>query len=353
MHFKSDNTSGVPEEMLEALRAANQGAVTAYGDDPWTTKVTEMFCDLFEREVAVAIVSTGTAANSLGLALYSPPWGAVVCHKESHIMVDECGAPEFYSGGTKLIGVEGDQGKMTPGAIEDALYYTTTGDQHSVQASTLSLTQVTEAGTVYSLDEIRALSAVAASRNLKVHMDGARFANALVSLDCSAAEMTWKSGVDVLSFGATKSGALAAEAVILFDTKKADELIYRRKRGGHLLSKSRFAASQLMAFLHDDLWLKNAAHANAMAARLAQGLRRSDKLRHAFDVDASMQFVIMKIAVHEWLQSAGAHYYTWPGKGPQGAQAKQDDEVIARLVCGFSTPQEEVDQLIAIVDAMG
>jgi len=204
----------------------------------------------------------------------------------------------------------------------------------------------------YSLEEIRALNAVAVSRDLKMHMDGARFANALVSCQCSAAEMTWKSGIDVLSFGATKGGALAAEAVILFDRDKADELMYRRKRGGHLLSKNRFAAAQLLAYLDNDLWLKNAAHANAMAARLAQGLRKSNKLRHAFAVDASMQFIIMKQAVHEQLQAAGAHYYTWPGKGPQGEGARHDNEVIARLVCGFSTTAEEVDEFIALAGSI-
>jgi len=347
MHFKSDNAQGVPDVMFEAMARANAGAVTAYGDDPWTKEVEERFCQIFEREVAVFIVSTGTAANSLGLALYSPPWGGVVCHCESHIMVDECAAPEFYSGGTKLIGVDG------PETIEDALYYMVKGDQHCIQPSVLSITQVTEAGTVYSLEEIRALSDVAASRDLKVHMDGARFANACVSLGCSAADMTWKSGVDVLSFGATKNGALAAEAVILFDMDKADELMYRRKRGGHLLSKNRFTAAQMLAYLDNDLWRKNAAHANAMATRLAQGLRKSNKLRHAFNIDANLQFVIMKEAVHEQLQGAGAHYYTWPGRGPLGKDGRQDDEVIARLVCGFSTTQKEVDEFIAAVGAVG
>ncbi len=353
MEFKSDNASGVPHVMFEAMVLANEGAVSAYGDDPWTKQVEKKFSEIFEREVVVSIVSTGTAANSLGLALYSPPWGGVVCHHESHIMVDECAAPEFYSGGVKLIGVEGAQGKMTPESVNDALYYMVKGDQHSIQPSVLSLTQVTEAGTVYSLEEIRALSDVAASRDLKMHMDGARFGNALMALGCSPADMTWKSGIDVLSFGATKGGALAAEAVILFDAKKADELMYRRKRAGHLLSKSRFAAAQLLAYLDNDLWLKSAAHANAMSARLAQGISRSNKLRHAFDVDANMQFVIMTIAVHEWLQSAGAHYYLWPGRGPRDGNAKHRDEVIARFVCGFATTQEEVDEFVAVVGLLG
>ena len=353
MEFKSDNISGVPHVMFEAMVRANEGAANAYGDDPWTKMVEKKFSEIFEREVIVSIVSTGTAANSLGLALYSPPWGGVVCHQESHIMVDECAAPEFYSGGAKLIGTGGEQGKMTSETIEDALYYMVKGDQHCIQPSVLSITQVTEAGTVYSLEEIRALSDVAASRDLKMHMDGARFGNALMALGCSPADMTWKSGVDVLSFGATKGGALAAEAVILFDVKKADELMYRRKRGGHLLSKNRFTAAQLLAFLDDDLWLKNAAHANDMAARLARGISQSNKLRHAFDVDANMQFIIMTIAVHEWLQSAGARYYTWPGRGPRGAGAKRDDEVISRFVCGFSTTPEEVDEFVAVVGLLG
>ncbi len=353
MFFKSDNSLGVPDVMFDAMRSANEGPVTAYGNDPWTEKVNQMFCDLFEREVAVFMVSTGTAANALSLAACTPPWGAVICHQESHIMVDECGATEFYSGGAKLMGVWGENGKLTPAAVTDALYYSEPGNEHYVQPAALSLTQVTEVGSIYSLDEIGALSELAKSRGFKVHMDGARFANACVALDCSAAEMTWKSGVDVLSFGATKNGAIAAEAVVLFDLELAEQLNYRRMRGGHLLSKSRFPAAQLIACLQDDLWRKNAEHANAMSWRLAQGLYGNHNLRHAFNVDANLQFIIMKTHVHEWLQSAGAHYYLWPGKGPQGEYAKQKDEVIARLVCGFSTTAEEVDEFIAVAGTVG
>ncbi len=352
MFFKSDNSLGAPEEMFEALREVNQGPVTAYGDDPWTKQVTQRFSEVFERDVAVFMVTTGTAANVLGLSLFAPPWGGIVCHNESHIMADECNASEFYTGGAKLMGVAGDGGKMTPDGVIDALYYTAKGDPHSTQPAIVSLTQVTEAGTVYSLEEIRTLSEVCKAREMNLHMDGARFTNALVSLGCSAAEMTWKSGVDVLSFGATKNGAMAAEAVVLFDMDKADELMYRRMRAGHLVSKSRYLAAQLLAYLREDLWLRHAECANKMSARLAAGLRSSNKLRHAFDVDANMQFVIMKKAVHEQLIAGGAHYYTWPGRGPKGDQAKQDDEIIARLVCGFSTKKEDVDAFIELVGSV-
>jgi len=353
MFFKSDNSLGVPEVMFEAMKKANEGPVTAYGNDPWTDKITAMFCDLFEREVAVFMVTTGTAANALSLAALTPSWGAVLCHNESHIMVDECGATEFYSGGAKLMGVAGENGKLTPEAINQALYYSEPGNEHYVQPAALSLTQVSEAGTIYTLDEIGMLCDAARSRNFKTHMDGARFANAVSSLGCSAADMTWKAGIDVLSFGATKNGALAAEAVVLFDLELADELNYRRMRGGHLISKSRFPAAQLIAYLQDDLWLKNARHANEMSKCLADGLQNSSKLRHAFDVDANLQFVIMKNEVHEKLIAGGAQFYTWPGRGPQGKNAKQEDEIIARLVCGYSTTKEDVDAFIALVENVG
>ncbi len=352
MFFKSDNSLGVPEAMFEAMKKANEGPLTAYGDDPWTKKVTSLFNDLFEREVAVFMVNTGTAANALALCANTPSWGGVVCHQESHIMVDECGAAEFYSGGAKLIGVAGENGKMTADAITQALYYTQPGNEHSVQPAVMSLTQVTEAGTVYSLDEIGALCDVAKSRNYKVHMDGARFANALVSLGCSAAEMTWKAGIDVLSFGATKNGALAVEVVVMFDLENSDELKYRRMRAGHLMSKSRFPAAQLIAYLEDDLWLKNAEHANKMSKRLADGLRGSNKLRHAFDVDANLQFVIMNTKTHEQLVAGGAQFYTWQGRGPQGQNARKDNEIIGRLVCGFTTTAENVDAFIALAGSV-
>lgn len=241
---------------------------------------------------------------------------------------------------------------MTPAAVGDALYYTQPGNEHSVQPAAMSLTQVSEAGTVYSLDEIGALCQEAKSRNLKVHMDGARFSNALISLNCSVTEMTWKAGIDALSFGATKNGALAAEAVVLFDLEKADEINYHRMRAGHLLSKSRFVAAQLIAYLENDLWTRNAEHANAMSRRLAEGLRGSSNLRHAFDVDANLQFVIMKKQVHEKLLKGGAQFYTWSGRGPQGAGAKDDDEIIGRLVCGFATTKKDVDNFITLVNSV-
>jgi len=352
MFFKSDNSLGAPEVMFEAMKQANEGPTTAYGDDPWTQKVTTLFSDLFEREVAVFMVTTGTAANALSLAACTPSWGSVICHQEAHVMVDECGAAEFYSGGAKLLGVMSDNGKMTPKAVADALYYSQPGNEHNSQPATLSLTQVTEAGTVYTLDEISMLCAEAKSRGFKTHMDGARFANGIVSLGCSAADMTWKAGIDVLSFGATKNGALAAEAVIVFDLELAEELKYRRMRAGHLLSKSRFVAAQLIAYLQDELWIKNARHANDMSKRLADGLRKSNKLRHAFDVDANLQFVIMKKHIHKQLHDGGAHFYTWPGRGPEGDAAKQEDEIIGRLVCGFTTTQEDVDGFIKLVGSV-
>ena len=266
MHFASDNTAGVPPAILEAIAKANDGFVLGYGRDDATARVRQQLSELFEREVAVFLVPTGTAANALALAHLSPPWGAVLCHAESHVITDECGAPEFFGGGLKLIGLGGEAGKVTPGILREALARGPWGGPHHVTASVLSLSQTTEAGTVYRVGEIHELSEIAHERGLAVHMDGARFANALVRMNVSPAEATWKVGVDVLSFGATKAGALAAEAVVFFDPARAARMDERRKRGGHLISKHRFVAAQFEAFLADGLWLKLARHANDKAA---------------------------------------------------------------------------------------
>ena len=265
MYFASDNAAGVAPAILDALQRANTGFALGYGQDEATKRLESRFSELFEREVAVFLVSTGTAANALALAHVSPPWGAVICHSEAHIAKDECGAPEFFGGGLKLVGLAGEGCKITASALAQTLERTAWGGPHHVSPAVLSLTQATEAGTVYQPDEIADLAAFARSRGIAVHMDGARFANALVRLGLTAAEATWKAGVDVLSFGATKGGAMAAEAVVFFDSARAASMPERRKRGGHLLSKHRFLAVQMEAFLTDDLWLTLARHANDMA----------------------------------------------------------------------------------------
>ena len=251
MNFCSDNVTGASPEIVDAIMRANEGAAMPYGDDPVTDRLRQRFNEVFETEVTVFPVATGTAANALSLAVLTPSHGAVLCHEESHAWEDECGAPEFYSG-AKLVPLAGDHSKLDPAILETALGHFQIGFEHHVQPATVTLSQATESGTIYDVDEIKAISGLCRERSLKLHMDGARFANALETLGCSPAEATWRTGIDVLSFGATKNGAIAAEAVVFFDASDAADFAYRRKRGGHLLSKMRFLSAQLEAYLSDD-----------------------------------------------------------------------------------------------------
>jgi len=261
MNFASDNTAPVAPAILDAIVQANTGYAMGYGNDDWTNGVERQLSELFERDVAVFLVPTGTAANALSLAQVTPPWGVVFCHQDAHIVTDECGAPEFFGDGLKLDGLPGDGAKITPETLKSALACYGGHEPHQMVASTLSITQASEAGTIYRTDEIAELCEIAHTRNLAVHMDGARFANALVRLNTTPAQMTWRSGIDVLSFGATKGGALAAEAVVVFDPARASFLGERRKRAGHLLSKHRFIAAQMAAYLAEGRWLALARHA--------------------------------------------------------------------------------------------
>src|SRR6056300_1637713 len=274
MFFASDNTGPIPSQVLEALADANKGYQSGYGADSINQAVQAKIRDIFEApDAAVYLVATGTAANSLALATLAHPWDTVFCSPVAHIHEDECNAPEFYMGGAKLTLV-GDGDKITPDQLRTAIEAEQTRGVHGPQRGPVSITQVTEQGRVYSLDEISALCDVARSYKLPVHMDGARFTNALVSLGCTAAEMTWKAGVDVVSFGGTKNGLMGVEAVIFFDPSKAWEFELRRKRGAHLFSKHRFLSAQMQAYLADDLWLKSAKQANINCQRLASGLRK-------------------------------------------------------------------------------
>jgi threonine aldolase len=347
MEFASDNAAGVAPAILNALVSANDGHATAYGDDAVTRRLERRFCDLFERDVAVFLVGTGTSANALALAHLTPPWGAVLCHAEAHAMVHECGAPEFFGGGLRLVGVEGAGGKLQPAPVTAALDRHFGLRPHQVLPATLSLTEASEYGTVYGIDEIAALAALAHDRGMAVHMDGARFGNAVARLGVTPAEASWRAGVDVLSFGATKGGALAAEAIVFFDPAGAEAMAERRKRGGHLFSKHRFIAAQFEAFLAEGMWLKLAAHANGMADRLAAALA-SVGLKPLWPVDANIVFVLLPHALHERLQAAGAHYYVIhtdrsdPANVPSGF-------VLARLVTSFATAESSVDDFIALV----
>lgn len=339
VNFASDNTAPVAPAILDAIVRANDGYARGYGNDDWTRAVEQRLSEIFEREVAAFLVPTGTAANALGLAQVTPPWGVVFCHNESHILTDECGAPEFFGGGLKLAGLAGNCGKIAPDTLETALTAYGGHSPHQMIASALSLTQATEAGTIYRTDEIATLCEIAHRRSLAVHMDGARFANALVRLNATPAQMTWQSGVDVLSLGATKGGALGAEAVVIFDPARAAFMDERRKRGGHLLSKHRFLAVQFAAYLADEQWLVLARHANTMADRLAEKLEAAG-LPPVWPVEANLVFVIVTRALDAKLRAAGANYYVRTSEYLDlGA-----DEVLIRLVTSFATRDEDIER---------
>jgi threonine aldolase len=342
MNFASDNTAGISPEILAAIGAASTGTAMPYGEDALTAKVEARVAEIFEHEVAVFPVATGTAANALALASLMPPWGVVYCHESAHILGDECGAPEFFGGGTRIAGLAGAGGKLTAAALADALNRRGTHGVHHMQAAAVSITQASEAGRVYAAGEIAAIAEVARGAGLALHMDGSRFANALVSLDCAPADVTWRAGVDVLCLGATKNGAACAEAVIFFDPAQAADFAFRRKRGGHLLSKMRFISAQLDSYLADDLWLRNARHANRMASRLAAGLSSLPGLRLRYPVEANEVFVDLPDRVSDGLLAAGFGFY------PRGDAADR----FVRLVTAFSTVEADVDKFVAAARAL-
>ncbi|NCU19532.1 low specificity L-threonine aldolase [Candidatus Falkowbacteria bacterium] len=346
MNFASDNTAPAAPEVMAALVAANEGAAMPYGNDPATARVQARLREIFEApEAAVYLVGTGTAANALSLACLTDPWGAVFCHRNAHIEEDECGAPEFFTGGAKLVLVDGAHGRMTPDALLRAIAFTGRAGVHNVQRGMVSITNSTEAGTVYSLNQLHGLCEVARAHGLPVHLDGARFANALVSCGATPAEMTWKAGVDAVSFGATKNGCAGAEAVILFDPEKAWEFELRRKRAGHLLSKHRYTAAQMEAYLEGDLWLRLARQANAMAARLSAGIAALPGAGLTHPTEANAVFAHFPRAAHRRALAAGAEYYFWPFD--QSLEGAGDQPLSCRLVCSWSTTEAEVDSFLA------
>lgn len=337
MRFASDNSSGAAPEIIAAVVQANAGFERSYGADAAMGRVTALVRDTFEApEAAVYLVATGTAANALALSLHTPPWAATFAHAAAHAAVDECGAPEFYSGGGKVLPVAGQLGKITPDTLRDALVANAHGDVHSVQRGALTITNLTEAGTAYLPAEIATLTALAKAHGMTCHLDGSRLANALVATGASPAEMTWKAGIDILSLGGTKNGCMGVEAVIMFDPAKAWEFELRRKRGGHLFSKHRFLSAQMEAYLDGGLWLKLASQANAMGQRLAMGLRA--KGATVPDSPANMMFPEWATGMHDRLEAAGAVYYRMPA--PEGRER-------ARLVTSWSTTEAQVDAFLS------
>jgi threonine aldolase len=343
-NFGSDNVVPAHLRVMEALQAANNGVTGSYGADPWTARLERLVSELFETNTAVFPVATGTAANALALSALVPPFGSVYCDEVAHIMNDEGGAPEFYTGGAKLLTLPSPDGRIDPAALAGAIARRRVTGVHQSPAAAISLTQATEWGTAYTPAQVAALAEVARGNGLRVHMDGARFANAVAHLDCSAAALTWKVGVDVLSLGATKNGALAAEAVVFFDPDLARDFARRRKRAGHLFSKQRFLSAQLLAYLEDDLWLRNGKRANEAAARLGNGLAALPGASLAQKVEANEVFALLPERMIAGLEAAGYIFYRWALRdGAPGG--------IVRLVCAFDTTAEDVDALVAAAHA--
>lgn len=342
MNFVSDNESGICPEILEALIGAASGFEPSYGADGYTSRLDGVFSNFFEFPVEVFPVVTGTAANVMALSSLVHAGGGVLCHRNAHIATSEGGAPEFYLNGGKLGLLDGDDGLIDPATFSADIEARAWGNVHQVQHGALSLTQATETGRVYTLDQITELAAIAKSRDLPVHMDGARFANAIVSLRCTPAEMTWKAGIDALSFGATKNGAMGAEAVVYFDAALSERAAHVRKRGGHLLSKMRFVSAQLEAYVTTGVWERNARHANAMARRLAAGLKPIEGVEVDYGVDANLVFATLSSKV----------LVAWQAEGIRVASREHTGPNRVRLVTSWSTTESDVDDAIRIASSM-
>jgi len=347
MKFASDNWAGASSRVREAIITASEGFATAYGLDATTAALVDRLGQLFEREVAVFLVPTGTAANALSLGALCPPYGSVLAHEEAHVIGDEFGAPEFFTQGARLVGIAGISGKLTPDAVAATLQRLAASGPRTAVPATLSITQATECGTVYGPAEVAALASLAKGAGLAVHMDGARFANAVAALGCTPAETTWRAGVDILSFGGSKNGALMAEAVVVFDKARADGVDWRRRRGGHVLSKARLISSQFTALVTDGHWLELAGHANAMAARLAAGLAAAGH-RIPWPTQANEVFPILPRSVVARLKAAGADFYEWPSASLAPSDQPAADEMMVRLVASFATTPAEVERFLEI-----
>ena len=334
--FRSDNVAGASQAIIESIIHSNKDSASSYGDDKYTARLISNLENLFEKKVSVYPVSTGTAANAICFASSVPSYGAIFCSKDAHAVVDECNAPEFYTGGAKVIGLNDFKGKITADSLAEAADGIAPHGVHNPQPSLVSLTQATEVGTVYTPKEIESISKVAHDRKMYVHIDGARIANAVVSLNCSWSEITWKAGVDLLSFGATKNGALAAEAAICFRDNLFDDIKFYRKRGGHLFSKMRFLSAQLNAYIEEELWKKNAQNANYMAKKLADGLKALPEVELVYPVEANGVFIRLPEYIVNALYDEGYNFDKWGKK----------DSNMYRLMTSFNSEIKSVQNLI-------
>jgi threonine aldolase len=332
--YRSDNTGRAAPEILDALVGANEGTALGYGADEWTARLQDRFSDLFETRVRVFPVSTGTVANALSLAAVAPSWGLVFCNPAAHINTAEANAAGFFGGGLKLSPVAGPNGKVDADELSRALAAFPPGQLHRGQPAAVNLTQATDLGAVYTLDEVRAVAAVAKGRGLKVHMDGARFANAVARLACTPAELSWRAGVDILSFGATKNGGALCDAIVVFSPDIADGLAIQLRRAGQVWSKMRFASAQLMAYIENGLWLRLAGQSNAAAARIAAGIEGIPGLKRLAPVEANELFLELPPGVMDALEADGFQFY-------------RRSATLARFVCRFDVTDAEADALVA------
>jgi threonine aldolase len=335
LNYRSDNVAGVSPEILAAIVAANHGLAASYGDDEYSAQLNRKFSDLFETEVTVFPVSTGTAANALSLASCARPYGGIYCHEQAHIHTAEGGATEAFTGGAKLLALPGENYRLQPATLREAVQRAERGIRNRPQPDAVSITQASEYGTVYRQEDIAAIGAIAREGGISFHMDGARFANALVTLGCTPAEMTWRSGVDILSFGCTKNGGMGAEAIVVFNKALVEPLSYILRRSGQTWSKMRFAAVQLMAYVEDGLYLRLASHANELASRLGKELGVLPGVRLVAPVEANLLFAALPAPAIEALAAAGARFARRPGG-------------VIRLVTRFDGTHAEVDRFVAL-----
>lgn len=349
MNFGSDNQTGASAQVLDMLTTANNEYTHGYGDDRWTQQAIDALKTLFECDLEAYFVATGTAANSLALSCMVQPWESILCHDSAHIILDESTAPEMFTGGARMVPISKGEGKINAVQVDQYVQKTGTDYPHNVRPAALSITQASESGLVYTPTEVTALSAAAKANGLSVHMDGARFANAVASQKCTPAELSWKAGVDVLCLGATKCGALSAEVVIFFNKDLAQTFTHRRKRAGHLLSKGRLFGAQMVGWLQDDHWLELAQHANTQAAKLAEAIASIHGLTLAWPVESNELFVIMPKGLAEHLQAAGAEFYDWYESTLPANITLGEDEMFARLVTSFVTQDAQRHDLCELV----
>ncbi|WP_413719599.1 threonine aldolase family protein [Silicimonas sp. MF1-12-2] len=346
MQFASDNAGPVHPKIMEALAAANEGWAIGYGNDPLTERAIQRIRDAFEApDAGVYLTATGTACNSILLATMAKPYEIIFCTPEAHIVEDECNAPEFYTGGAKLSLIASRDGRIDPGALDAEMAKRGAWGVQGPQPGAVSITNVTERGTLYTTDYIREISDITHRHGSKLHLDGARFANACAALACTPAEMTWKAGVDAVSFGGTKNGCMGVEAAVIFDPATAWDFELRRKRGGHLFSKHRYLSAQMDAYLTDDLWLDLGRSANTAAGKLASALKQCRDVTFRWEPQANMMFVDMPRSIHRRLKNAGAVYYVWEGTldgDPSGTAT-------ARLVTDWSCPDRAIDDFVRLV----